>query len=735
MHDSKFRTAVFIIIAVSVLLRLGFRVFGDVLPVMWDARRYAAAGLALISYVDDSGTTQEPREEREDRYQFKHYYDKYLQGEKIEWLMYTPHSLSLAREEIFFSGPLYPLILATVMFLSPVADFTIIRLVGIGFDVLANLLLMLVAFRLIGRRAAVLAGAIYAAYFPFIMTSTMLLLETSTGLLILLTLYLLLRGSESNRLRPLILAGLCTGGLVLNKPTAMLLVVPFMIGWAIYTRGNWRTSLFVNRSLFYLTPVAVVFIGWTAIASSHYGEIALRDPEYAGANIRQSSSMLYEGYDLDRVEPGFWERPYLQNIADDPVGYGGLLIKKFDRLWTRPYNDFRKDFILPAKGNEFFHLVVVVAGLLGLLLLLRNNLKSGAWPLLIIGYYTGIHLIFHSISRYNFQAMTMVMLGAAYGLILLGESWQKKERLTGIFAALAVLLAAWLIDPHWFNAVTGAGLSRFVVILMVLLKGALLLYGLILLVKPVFRFGRARLVIPATVAFFITIVGASNTLSRNDWAEFKCPLTNPQTKAGIRLHISNLPPVAENDLLALMIDINAAEDTEPKPRFTLGLGERTQNFTLGEPPLSQGFYPKPTYRFYSQFIPMPTTRFRQYAAVPLDPSAVRNQLERLGYFEVWLSTDADNAVNLWGKMPADSEDKHYIPGWRFSSIERFVHEDDPRIRYPVKYLSDSTVSYYIPRTQTNPAAGEDLSPLAGKQTGRYNIFLMHFKPDGSVRVY
>ncbi len=735
MHDSKFRTAVFIIITASILLRLGFLIFGDVLPVMWDARRYAAAGLALISYVDDSGVQELPRDEREDRYQFKHYYDKYLDGEEIEWLMYTPHSLSLAREEIYFSGPLYPMILAIVMFVSPIADFTIIRIIGIGFDVLANLLLIFIALRLIGRRAAILAGALYAAYFPFIMTSTMLLLETPTSLLILLTLYLLLRGSESNRIRPLIFAGLCTGGLVLNKPTAMLLVVPFMIGWAAYTWGNWRTSLFVNRSLFYLTPVAVVFIGWTAIASSHYGELTLRDPEYAGANIRQSSSMLYEGYDLDKVEPGFWDRPYLQNIADDPVGYAGLMVKKFDRLWTRPYNDFRKDFILPAEGNEFIHLVVVVAGLLGLLLLLRHNLKSATWPLLIIGYYTGIHLIFHSISRYNFQAMTMVMLGAAYGIILLSESWQQRERLTGIFAALALLLAAWLIDPGWFNAITGAGLSRFVVILIVLLKAALFLYGLILLVKPLFRFGKARLVIPLATALIITIVGASNTLSRNDWAEFKCPLSNPQTKAGIRLYISNLHPVAENDLLALMVDINAAENTPSKPKFILGLGERTQNFTLGEPPVSQGFYPKPTYRFYSQFIPMPTTRFRQYAAVPLDATAIENQLDRIGFLDVWISTDNDYAINLWGKVPADSDDKHYIPGWRFSSIERFVHEDDPRIRYPVKYLSDSTVSYYIPRTRNNPAAGEDLSPLAGKQTGRYNIFLMHFKPDGSVRVY
>ncbi|MCK4633112.1 MAG: glycosyltransferase family 39 protein, partial [candidate division Zixibacteria bacterium] len=212
---------IFGILIVSAIFRIGFVASGDVLPVMWDARRYTTAALGLISYVDTSAT-QLVADEREGRYQFKHYYEKYIQGEQIKWFHYTPHSLTQARDELFVSGPLYPFFLAIIFFLAPIADFTFARLFGIVLDLLSNWLLILVALRLVGRRAAVIAGCLYAAYFPFVLASSMLLLETSTSFLILLTMYCLIRAFEDDRRKLYIVAGILTGLLILNKPTAML---------------------------------------------------------------------------------------------------------------------------------------------------------------------------------------------------------------------------------------------------------------------------------------------------------------------------------------------------------------------------------------------------------------------------------------------------------------------------------------------------------------------------------
>ena len=362
MQDTSFRRALFLILLVAGLMRVGFLAFGDVLPVMWDARRYAAGALAMISFVD-SGASADDGTDRGDRQRFRYYYDEYLQGEKIEWLAYTPHTLTQAREELFISGPLYPLLLGAIIYISPGADFTVARVFGILLDVLANLLLVLVGLRLVGRTAALIAGAAYALYFPFILASTMLLLETSTSLLILLALYLMLRATETGGRKALVWAGVVTGALVLNKPTAMLLAGPFVVGLFLYTRHDWQPRLFIGRLLFLLTPVVLIVLAWGAVASSYYGQPTLRDPEYADANLRQSTSIEFEGYGLDKAEADFWTRSIADDILNNPIGFVGLTIKKFDRLWRRPYNDFKRTFILPyqAGGDYAF-----IAGLCGI---------------------------------------------------------------------------------------------------------------------------------------------------------------------------------------------------------------------------------------------------------------------------------------------------------------------------------------------------------------------------------
>ncbi|RKX29496.1 MAG: hypothetical protein DRP47_01555, partial [Candidatus Zixiibacteriota bacterium] len=66
MQSRTLQRAIFLTLLLSLIMRVGFLAFGDVLPVMWDARRYAAAGLGLISLVDNSAP-QDFSNERQDR--------------------------------------------------------------------------------------------------------------------------------------------------------------------------------------------------------------------------------------------------------------------------------------------------------------------------------------------------------------------------------------------------------------------------------------------------------------------------------------------------------------------------------------------------------------------------------------------------------------------------------------------------------------------------------------------
>ncbi|MBU8932393.1 MAG: glycosyltransferase family 39 protein [candidate division Zixibacteria bacterium] len=740
MQSRTFRRTIYLILILSVVLRVGFLASGDVLPVMWDARRYAAAALGLISLIDQPAV-ETVADEREDRYRFKHYYDKYIQGEKIEWLSYSPHTLTQAREELFISGPLYPSLLASIFVMTPSADFTFVRILGILFDLAANLLLIMVGVRLVGRLPALLAGIGYAIYFPFVLSSSMILLDTSTNFWILLALYLLLRAFESNSRACLFWAGAVTGLLILNKPTAMLLAGPLLAGMYFYVRPTWPTVVILKRILWYAAPLGAIAAIWVSIASVHYGQLAVRDPGYAAANLRQSSSIEFEGYDLDKVGDDFWSRSVTEGMIADPMGLAGLVVKKFDRLWRRPYNDFRRTLVVPYQVGEIMHLAIVVLGLAGLLLLLRLEFRLAAWLLFIIGYYTLIHVVFHSNSRYNLNAMPMVLLAAGHFVALLGASWRTNPvssswRLVGV---AVLLLATWQFGPGWINTLFGSSVSRELVIGCLILKALLLASGFWIIGRLLIYDGHPRGTLLMTVGtvVIISVTGWTMTLDRDRWSEFECRLTDPHMVAGTRIYISHPPELGEGDMLSVVVDINT--DSDPETELAITLGDWTQQLSWKDNRLRSLFYPKPTYRYYSELLPLGAEAFRQYLFIHSLPLSV---LDRKGFIDIQVSAvqNEDKAcISLWGNFQ-HSDDKHYIPAVRFTkssftSIERFVHEDDPRIQVPVKYLSDSAVSYYIPHDEMNLAGGSDLSPEPGIQSGRYNIFLLCIRADSSFEVY
>ena len=739
MRDSSYKRLVYVILIVAVIMRFGFLLSLKVLPVMWDARLYASAALGLISYVDTPHDEVSDSEE-EGRAQFLAYHDEYINGEQIEWLSYKPPTLSEARELIFLGGPLYPATLAIVFSLAPVEDFTVARILGILMDLFSTILVIGIGYRLIGRSAALVAGALYAVYFPFTLTSTMLLLETSTAFYTLLSVYLLLRAVEDDHRKQYIFAGIVAGLLILNKPTAALLFIPLGFGLFLYGWKQRPTPTVVNRVLLFTAPALIFFVGWISVTSAQYGQLTLSDPEYSSANLKSSSSVKWEGYDLDRVEDDFQSRTLWGEVSGDPVGFIVLLAKKFDRLWTQPYNDFRRSIFLPAKFFDWLHIVVVVSGMIGLLVLMLQAPRSVIWPWMVILYYTAVHLVFHSVSRYNFVAMPFLIFGAAWLIWEIGWRFtQGRSRPKyRIVLALILLVAAWLIDHGWVNASLGAGLSAALVLVSIAVRFILLATGVwILLCAIELKSKTGRFLVTLAVVLFTVVPLATSTFARDAWSEFRCTIEDPGVKAGTRIYISVPPTVAADELLAAVIDMNSGP--RRKNTFSVWLNSDSTEFVQAQQPLRSLFYPKPTYRFYSLLIPIEIEQFRQYVHIPLDANRIISSIDSLGYVDLAVAINArfaeeNNFVSIYGAFPT-SDSAAYIPSMRFTSIERFVERRDPRIRYWVEFFSDSAKSYYIPRDAGQYPENRDLSPSPGYQYGRYNMYLIHYKPDGSFDVY
>jgi len=727
MSDRRFKQSILAVLILAALLRVLVLVTGETLPVMWDARRYASAALGVLSYVDNDYQPDE-RNVARDRMLLLHMQDKYIQGEKIDWLFYQPHSLTQARDDIYFSGPLYPTFLAGVFFISPVADFTVARIFGILFDLMALWLMVQIARRLVGEKPAIVAGVLYAVYLPFALTSTLLLLETSTSLLILAAVFWAIKATEKAGRIYLLLSGLACGLLILNKPTAMLIGGPVLVGLFFYARKEWKPRQLAVNAAMWCVPLLMVFGGWLAAASMKYGQVTLRDPSYAGANIRQSSSLLYEGYDLDLVDDKFWERDPYGDVAERPLEYLGLFAKKFERLWSKPYNDFDRNLLQPDLVQKTIHFVVVFGGLVGLMLLLLRFPHRAAWPLLIVLYYLGIHLIFHSINRYSFNALPLVMVCSGYGLIQIWTAIKTGSK--NAAPILAALFAILLINL--FGLLPGLG-GAWISVLVGALAGASI-FWIVTRGTAINRIAR----IAATVAIIILVgsVGWSQNISRRAGAEFEVELNQPDQVAGIRVDASRIG-FDQEDSYFIAIDASTTATI-----YELHLRNRQDPFTTMVNSTEPFFFAKkPVYTSYARFLQKEPQQFRQYNLVPIAREKLMRQVDSVGYLDIEVSVTGfvnsdDQYLAIGGSRYRDAG-PHYIPnpeGDR-ASIERFVHRGDARIRIPVEFASDSTISYYIDPEEDLSQERVEEKIQDGRIEGRLNIFLIRVTPDGRYEVY
>jgi 4-amino-4-deoxy-L-arabinose transferase-like glycosyltransferase len=725
--ESRFRKWMRLIIVAGALLRLSYLASGEVLPVLWDARIYASAALGLISYVDEpsgDGTSA-----------YAELTQEYISGEQIDWLYYKPHTLAEARDAIFLSGPLYPSCLAVIFAISPVADFTMARLFNILLDLLSCLLVMKIAKKLAGEIAGYIAGVLYAIYFPFILCSSVLLLETPTTCLILAAVWMVVSAHDSERpSRRYWLAGLFLGLLILVKPTATLLFVPLALAGFIWLRlrGGVSKGIVLRVAM----PVIVILALWTMVASIRYGQLALRDPNYSDANLRQSSSVKNDGYDLDEVEPNFWSKPTFGEAIDNPVGYLGLLSRKVYRLWARPYNDFDRVWGVPYAVSEWVHLLTVLAGIAGLSILCWRSLSVAAIPLAVVLYYTALHAVFLSLSRYNVSALPMMMIGAGFAGQLVVTGWRTN---TQSIRYLVAGLIAGLIAIAIPTLVSLLGVSSPTVGLTTILIGQLTLVCLAvwLFLSVATATLKERLVAGITIGAMILCFYFPFLLHYNRYAEFGTRIEDSSTICGAKIYMSEIQPVEPKDFMAIVMDMTSgpAEGN----MFLISVGEESMEFGLEQSPLGALSNPKAVYSIYARLEGITKGEFRQWAIIPMDPSLVQSELTRQGFVDIRISGTTQAPVEgghftLFGRR--DTKDKSgIVPSIRNTAVERWVFEGDPRMPFEEKFLSDSAVSYRIQTSNAEAAENYDLSESAGLQSGRYSMYLMHFKADKTINIY
>jgi len=505
--------------------------------------------------------------------------------------------------------------------------------------------------------------------------------------------------------------------------------------------GDSELKVRLRRISLFIIPVVGVFFVWLGIASVKYGQLALRDPAYVESNLRQSSSTKFEGYDLDAISNDFWTRETYTGLFTNLGDYLGLAVKKFDRLWGAPFNDLHRSFIFSSGTHDRWHQFLVLTGLIGMMVLALRGAPMAGWLVFIAGYYTLIHVILHSVARYNFNAMPLVLIGSSFALVEIGRSILGRRELLMkvIIPAVALSFVAAAIDYQWINTIFGIALSRASVAGELVVKSVLIIAAVHLIGRLLLEGQNTLrcLLLPIVAGVLIMSVTWTTALTRDNWAEWECRLDDPAKKAGTRFYISDTQAIAGEAPLLLAIDITASKGRTGT--YTVSVGNLAQQFVVGSKPETRDFYFKPSYSYAPAQAGLGMEQLRQYAMINLTSSMVQPFLQKDGFVDISVAVDSLTApgtdfITLYGRYLPDAYEA-YIPSVRYTSLERWSVEGDPRIRVLTKFASDSAKSYYIERNASPEPGVQDLSPSPGKQTGRYDIFLVQWRNDSTVAIY
>jgi 4-amino-4-deoxy-L-arabinose transferase-like glycosyltransferase len=703
-----------IIFLIALISRLFFLEAGRQLPVFWDARIYVSSAIGLLGYIDRDDPYARGETTQND---FTQYYERYLAGEDINWLYYQPPTLTEAQTYLFYSGPVYPAIMAAIFTLPWSNDFQAVRWFNAVIDSLSLVIIAMAAFLIWrSRRAAIIAAAVQLLYFPLVITCGILALETISSFFIAVLIFCVVRHHQTENPRWAAAAGAAAGILFLTKPTGAMVSLPVVIFWLIiYIRRRqdlWRTLLW------YIFPFLLLAIPWTAFTSNHYGRLAVRDPEYAVANFRSSSSVNFEGYDLDYTDPDFWTYSVADRILADPAGYGNLLLKKLIRLWWTPHDEFWQG---PRWYETTAHRLLVMAGLIALAALPFWRRKILVFPALVIGYYTGIHTILHAVPRYNFNALPAVFLMLPAMVLMAPEA---VERLRKSKRSALVLVGLAVVAVVINSSAVSTRLLRFVPALVPLgltiaVLAAITYTAIYMFTGPsVSTRSRWWLWAPFVLLSLTSITG----WTRPQLQEWSTPVTDAKTRLVTEI---SMPPgfrAGPQDEVLLSVDlVSAGDSTVPLEVNVAGVAYR---FNDGGPQIDKNYRIKGSYPAFDDIMSLKPQRMRWYRVMRIAPEAVNAAVMRNGKLVVIIGINDPQytgpGFRLYGDLIDDQAGVATVPSFSHTSIERFKEWGDRRV-YESYRLESAAARSYILREGT--VVDGDLSPDCGVQRGRFRIYV------------
>ena len=326
--------------------------------------------------------------------------------------------------------PLYPSFLATI-YLVFGHNFLAVRIIQVILGAIICVFVYLIGARIFKNRKAAILGAGVAVICPSLIASnSYILTETLATFLLTISVILLMNAWEDKKIKNWIAGGIFVGFSTLCRPVTLLFPFFLLIGLLLFFRKRLQHLILV---LIFSLAMAGVILPWTIRNYLVFKEF-IPIGTGGGFNLWVGSYLPWNGdynyrdlSDKENLVKGLSQidadRKFLsegiKNIRNNPGAYSLLCLKKIGRFWLQIPGGKR---VLEGKKLQkilifTFHYTLLVFFLLGLYLCLKKKRKKEVFiPLLMIFYFTFIHLFLLAIPRYRIPIMPLVLTIAGGGL-------------------------------------------------------------------------------------------------------------------------------------------------------------------------------------------------------------------------------------------------------------------------------------------------------------------------------
>jgi len=356
-------------------------------------------------------------------------------------IFYDGAAVSLVKSGTFGTEygrpPLYPVFLASIYCFS-YQNFLLVRIVQSVLGSVVCILIFLIARKLYGVKAALIAGLIASIYPIFIFISGLLAPTTVIIVWLLLLIFFLLRALDRESLADFSIAGLFMGLAILTKPVAIVFLV-LLILYFVIKKDLLRTKKALPVFLFIICACAVTSV-WVVRNYHVKGEISViesnRRLDLVLRNLFDSEKeeQLQRVTLRDKLNRIVFHRKakLLRHFVSEAIHFWGLYP---DRVQLKDESkrelvhslDQRLEMDNPYVGDltkyisiESFTPVLLLA-IIGFLFSLGDRKRLFLLVTPIASFWFGYSLFFTQI-RYRIPIEPFLIILAAFGLVTLA-SW------------------------------------------------------------------------------------------------------------------------------------------------------------------------------------------------------------------------------------------------------------------------------------------------------------------------